>query len=350
MYRRILLGLALAGLVLTTYSILRPREPAPELIRLAVRATLHAMPTSTPYFVEVTRVVEVTATPSPTGTATLLPAATDTPEQTETAGVAPADTPSPEPVAFAAAAPAVPVRAAGDAAIVSPDLAEPESAAPEPVEPVPVEPVPVEPVPIEPVPIESESVAPEAAALESTAYVAGPGCPTSSGRTYSLIPVEGGGLDHPHDQHGDLNLALRGYNPVGTVTALVEINGPTDGDAPQIGAVLPGSPSQLVSVYQVNQWDWGCGDHGCRGGGPVGAEVSMVGLAASPGAPVSIPSRGAEIYGGGFVALVLYAEESRLTLVYTREDSVANGYSARHRECVCGPRVAQRIPRRKSGG
>ena len=52
----------------------------------------------------------------------------------------------------------------------------------------------------------------------------------------------------------------------------------------------------------------------------------MVGLATSPGEPVSIPGRNAPIYRGGFKALVLYADDRQLTLGYTRHDSVAGGY------------------------
>ena len=188
--------------------------------------------------------------------------------------------------------------------------------------------------PIAPQTSDAEFVASAPAEIEDAEYVASAGCNVASDRTYDLIPVSGGGLDHPHDQHGDLNLSLRGYTPVDAASSLVDINGPTDGDAPQIGAMLLGSPAQIATVYQVNQWNWACGDHGCRDGSPVGVEVSLIGLRTELGTPVSVPSRQAQIYGGGYVALVLYAEETRLTLVYTREDSVANGYTV-HLENIC---------------
>jgi hypothetical protein len=41
-----------------------------------------------------------------------------------------------------------------------------------------------------------------------------------------------------------------------------------------------------------------------------------------------------QIYRGGFIALVLYAEEQRITLGYTRRDNVAAGYAV-HLENVC---------------
>lgn len=46
------------------------------------------------------------------------------------------------------------------------------------------------------------------------------------------------------------------------------------------------------------------------------------------------PSRRAEIFGGGYMVAVLYAEATRLTLGYTRDGSVANGYAI-HLEGIC---------------
>jgi len=57
-------------------------------------------------------------------------------------------------------------------------------------------------------------------------------------------------------------------------------------------------------------------------------------LGAGPDEPVSLPSRGPQIYAGGYTALVLYASEQRITLGYTRRDSVAPGYAV-HLESVC---------------
>ena len=63
-------------------------------------------------------------------------------------------------------------------------------------------------------------------------------------------------------------------------------------------------------------------------------EVALLTLDTALGEEIGIPHRGAQIYDGGYKALVLYAEETRLTLGYTREDSVANGYVV-HIENVC---------------
>jgi hypothetical protein len=128
-------------------------------------------------------------------------------------------------------------------------------------------------------------------------------------------------------------LALRGYVPTDALLSLVDINGPTDGDAPQLPGVL-GRAATIVQTFQARDWDWACGGAGCRGNVLNNVEVSMVGLASNPGDAVHVPTRGAEIYAGGYVAMVLFADRSRLTVVYTREDTVANGYAV-HLEDFC---------------
>lgn len=286
MYRRILLGLALAGVIVGIRTLLVPRQPDSELIRLAVRATLHAMPTATPRIVEVTRAVEVTSIPVTIASGTA--PATDMPLQTVTP--APSFTPT---------------------SLLTP-------------EPAPPTVIPVQPV-AQAASVESDS--------SETSHV--DSCPNSSTRSYSLIPVTGPTIEHPDQLHGDLNLGLRGYVPTSVAPGLVDIPGPTDSDPPQLSAVMPDNAAiALARSYRVHNWNWGCGEHGCQGGELGGVEVSMVGIAATPGMQVSIPSRRAQIYGGGYVALIVFADTTRLTLVYTREDSVANGYAV-HLEHVC---------------
>ena len=64
---------------------------------------------------------------------------------------------------------------------------------------------------------------------------------------------------------------------------------------------------------------------GCRGG-PIDAwEVTLLGFGTTPGEALASPSRNAQVYPGGYVALVLYADKMRLTLGFTREDTVAHG-------------------------
>lgn len=174
------------------------------------------------------------------------------------------------------------------------------------------------------------------------APAATPGCPLASSAQFDLIPIEGQPVrDYPDAVHGDLNLALRGYIPAAAPLELVTYNGSTDDSAPRLhGLFEPNRPAQLIAVYRVNDWQWDpaqCGGHprGCPAP-PADTywPVTMIGLAAAPGEAVYIPERGPQIYPGGFIAMVLYAEETRLTLGYTRRDGVNSGYTV-HLENVC---------------
>jgi hypothetical protein len=167
-------------------------------------------------------------------------------------------------------------------------------------------------------------------------------CPITSESQFDLIPIEGRPrTDHPDYLHADLNLTLRGYRLISETRQLQRYNGNTDPDAPQLhGLYEPNRLPIIRSVYQINEWIWDvrqCGGNqrGCRGV-PIDSfwPVTLAGLSTVPGEPVQVPERGARIYSGGFVALVLYAEEKQLTLGYTRRDSVAAGYTV-HLENLC---------------
>lgn len=167
-------------------------------------------------------------------------------------------------------------------------------------------------------------------------------CPTTSEAVFDLIPIEGRPLsDHPDFMHADLNLALRGYTPVSETLRLTFYNGSTDPTAPQLhGLFEPNRVPQIRHVYQVNEWIWEAGKcegnpRGCRGE-PITEfwPVTMVGLAVTPGESIYIPERGSEIYRGGYIGMVLYAERTRITLGYTRRDNVAGGYTI-HLENFC---------------
>ncbi len=170
-----------------------------------------------------------------------------------------------------------------------------------------------------------------------------PVCPISSTAQFDLIPIEGPATrDYPDNVHGDLNLALRGYIPASGPLERIDYNGSTDDNAPRLhGLFEPNRQAQITSLYRVNDWEWNpdkCGGHprGCPAP-PSDKDywpVTLVGLATTPGEPIYIPERGPEIYPGGYIAMVLYAEEQRLTLGYTRRDVVSAGYTV-HLENMC---------------
>lgn len=162
-----------------------------------------------------------------------------------------------------------------------------------------------------------------------------PVCPPTSSAVYNLIPVDNPPADHPDYLHGDLNLSLRGYNLTSGSLGLVDYNGSTDSGAPQLaGLVEPNTFPGINAVYRVNSWNWACGAHGCPGPAITNPPVTFMSLKTTPGEPIYIPERSADIYGGGYRALVLYAEEQRITLSYIRQDTVAFGYAV-HIENIC---------------
>jgi hypothetical protein len=117
----------------------------------------------------------------------------------------------------------------------------------------------------------------------------------------------------------------------------VDYNGERDPAAPQLYYLFPDLRTPAFhSVYRVYQWDWQCD---CRGDGfePPNNEwpVSFAKFVVSPGEIIHVPDRlGGEISAAGHKVLVLYAEETRLTLKYTREDNILSGYTL-HIEDIC---------------
>ncbi len=161
------------------------------------------------------------------------------------------------------------------------------------------------------------------------------GCPDISLASFNLIPIDGPRTDHPDYLHGDLNLALRGYAAISAALELVDYKGSVDSDAPQLAGLFgPNRLPGLSAVYQVNNWNWGCGTHGCPGPAITDPEVTLASMVTTPGEAIYIPERDSKIYGGDYKAMVLYAEEKRITFGYTSQDTVAPGYAV-HIENVC---------------
>lgn len=145
---------------------------------------------------------------------------------------------------------------------------------------------------------------------------------------YEAIPVLEPPTDRPPAEHGDLNLALRSYTTTTAALTLLDLTGDTDSDAPQLAGIFaPPRLPTFVAAYRVYDWNWNCGAQGCRGLPISEPPVTLLEVAVTPNEWLYIPTRVPEIYVGGYKVLVLYAEATRLTLVYTREDTVARGYA-----------------------
>jgi LysM repeat protein len=151
------------------------------------------------------------------------------------------------------------------------------------------------------------------------------------GASYGTLRIVGQPTDRPAAQHGDLNLALRGFSRTTAKLGLIDIAGPTDNRAPQLAGLFADKRSPVFSgVYRANQWDWG---RNARGTPITDFEVTVASLAAQTGETVHVPDAGYSI-GSGYAVLVLYTDANRITLKYTGEDSVVSGYTL-HVENVC---------------
>lgn len=181
---------------------------------------------------------------------------------------------------------------------------------------------PLPPLPLTPPPaIADVFVPPAAPPAESTAVDVGAAIP---GAQYGKLSINGNPSDRPAAEHGDINLKLRGFTPTQSTLGLIDMNGATDPHAPQLaGLFADRRQAQVSNVYRSYDWDWGSN---ARGGELGEYDVHVVGLRAQPGETVHVPSAEYDL-GENYQVLVLYASPERLTLKYTREDNVINGYT-----------------------
>ncbi|MBI5300946.1 MAG: hypothetical protein HY868_02325 [Chloroflexi bacterium] len=142
-------------------------------------------------------------------------------------------------------------------------------------------------------------------------------------QTYSTLTIQSAVTDRPAASHADLNLKLRGFAPFKSDLELMDLEGATDGAAPQLSSLLTGSRDPVVkAVYRVNNWDWGCN---CKAKPIDDPDVTLVGFGVTPGEPIHVPHANIDI-GNKNQVMVLYADADSITLVYTRNDNVTQGY------------------------
>ncbi len=160
-------------------------------------------------------------------------------------------------------------------------------------------------------------------------------CPVTSSNLYATQHVRiKRESELPPRLDPDLNLLNRGYKQTAALLELININGPTDEDSPQLAHLFrPVRVPTISGVFQVYDWNWACCPGGELGEPLANPEVTLVEMTTTPGEALYPPRRNASI-GQTFVALVLYAEQYRLTFTYTDEDSPVNGYLI-HVENLC---------------
>ncbi len=157
-------------------------------------------------------------------------------------------------------------------------------------------------------------------------------CQPIPGESYGDLSVSGDPTTRPAEEHADLNLALRGYALTDAYKGLVNRESPVDDPlAPQLpGLFADARTPAFAAVYQAHHWYWGSNSRGPLITDP---EVTLAGLAVTPGETIHVPASGYDI-GDGYEVLVLYASRERITFKYTREDDVVRGY-ALHVEGIC---------------
>lgn len=147
---------------------------------------------------------------------------------------------------------------------------------------------------------------------------------TIQGESYQLLRVFSAPIKRPAAGHPDFNLSVRGFAPTNGALKLMDVDGPADPAAPQLPGLFSDHRTATFSaLFQVYEWNWECD---CRSALITEPDTTMVSLAASPGEPLRVPESGYNI-GEGYEVLVLYADAERITLKYSREDSVEGGYT-----------------------
>jgi hypothetical protein len=159
-------------------------------------------------------------------------------------------------------------------------------------------------------------------------------CPTLNSETYGTIAPLPPPTNPPAEINPDLNLSVRGYISTMAYLGLIDYSGGSDPYAPQLpGLFTDNRTVTFRAAYQVKCWDWDT----CPKGTPIpDPPVTLAGLTVTPTETIRVPSTGTSIGNlpNGYAVMVLYASTNRITLTYTRNDSVANGY-ALHLESIC---------------
>lgn len=164
-------------------------------------------------------------------------------------------------------------------------------------------------------------------------------CPSTSSNSYNQGIVTQYDTDNPVRpayNHAGKNWSMRGYTQrtTGITPGLVSYGPGTDPKTPQFTTFFNPPRIQLsLKFYQTYNWNYAAPPNP----GTVGSlltenngsyAVTAVGLTTTSGETIRLPNSGYDLGGAPDVrAIVLYADSDSITLKYTREDSVATGYT-----------------------
>lgn len=183
-------------------------------------------------------------------------------------------------------------------------------------------------------PTDTPAPVPQPEATASPAIAAADSCPATSSAAFDLIPIDGAFYKNNAltDENADFRLSLIGYAPTDAQLGLIDLPGGSDAGAPRLNGVFePNRVPDFTRAYKRYDWNWNESappPYGERGGlnNDDQAPVAVIDFGTAPGEKIHIPERGATIWTGDVVAMVLYAGPQELTLVYQRQDTVGEGY------------------------
>ncbi len=152
-------------------------------------------------------------------------------------------------------------------------------------------------------------------------------CSAIPGVSYgSLAPLYTPPPSHDIEVNPDYRLTVLGYTTVDEYMGLVDYTGATDDLAPQFDYLFADRRlPAFLQTYRVNGWDW----EQMIPTPPSGVwPVTALGLGTESGEIVHVPHGGRTINAQyGYEVLVLYADQNEITLKYTLQDNIANGYT-----------------------
>ena len=164
------------------------------------------------------------------------------------------------------------------------------------------------------------------------------GCPITSTAQYSLISFQGGAYkgNKLTDENADMRLSVLGYTSnaisANAALALVDYNGAADANAPRLHGIFePNRIPAFKKNYQRRDWNWNensAPPFGTPGGANNDWPVSVLDMAATKGEGIYIPERGPTNSGLNTQAMMLYADDDEVTLVYGDQDRPDAGYVA----------------------
>lgn len=136
---------------------------------------------------------------------------------------------------------------------------------------------------------------------------------------YTIAKVDGSKWNSVQNSP-DVNIKLRGSQPVDGQKTLVKINGPTDPIAPQLCTLFSTTHlAPIVNLYAIGRYQG-------LSSGTESDPPHLVDFQTTPGENIRLPWSGYDI-GGGYGAMVVYADSDSIALHYENTDGTVDGYA-----------------------